>query len=215
MAFKIPSSGKPDPGKLSQHEGPNGYVYDDWRISGTAREKMIALWPELDLTWVDLAAREFESAWSKRGSNRDGFVGWRDDITSVATAAKRLRKALEASRVPARHSLGDHEASAGSASLHERASEMVEALITRTDELSSYASGVDARSLPHPMPDLVVKLALQLRLAGREWDKKFQPELTRLTSLTLDGLGLRHEIDIRSAVKDALRSGDPRVAKLR
>ncbi|RDS76465.1 hypothetical protein DL238_01800 [Alteriqipengyuania lutimaris] len=65
------------------------------------------------------------------------------------------------------------------------------------------------------MPDLVVKLALQLRLAGREWDKKFQPELTRLTTLTLDGLALRHEIDIRSAVKDALRSGDQRVAKLR
>jgi len=169
----------------------------------------------LDLPWVDLAAKEFDAAWSRRGSNGEGFVGWREDIESLSLASAKMLKALRASATPARLSLGTLESPKGQVAFYDQAIETVGALFAETDRLKRLAADVDARSLPHPMPDLVIKLARQLRYAGQPWDKKFKPELTRLATFTLDGLGLRHAIDVRSAVKDALNSGDLRLEKLR
>ncbi|GAA4045318.1 hypothetical protein [Parerythrobacter jejuensis] len=215
MAFEVTPSGKPNAGDLKQEEGKDGWVYTTWRLTKVSRDKMIAAWPELDLPWVDLAAREFEVAWANKGSNREGFVGWRDDIESLSAASARLLKVLQSCAFPARHSLGTLERESGSASLYESSVELVEALVAETDRFKQLSSGMDARSLPHPMPGLIIKLARQLRYAGAPWDKKFGSQLTRLATITLDGLELRHSLDIRSSVKDTLKSGDQRLEKLR
>ncbi|UOR15833.1 hypothetical protein [Qipengyuania aquimaris] len=215
MAFVIPPDGRAVTGRLLHDEGEEGWAYENWRLSAESREKILAAWPELDLPWIDLAAREFEAAWSRKGSNREGFVGWREDIEKLSNASERLLKALEDCATPARHSLGTLAGAAGEETLYGRAVGTVGALVAETGRLKQLAAGVDARSLPHPMPDLIIKLARQLRYSGRSWDKRFKPELTRLTTLVLDGLGLRHSIDIRSGVKDALKSGDQRLEKLR
>lgn len=215
MAFEVTPSGKPNAGDLMQEEGKDGWVYTTWRLTEASRHKMIAAWPELDLPWVDLAAREFEVAWANKGSNREGFVGWRDDIESLSAASAKLLRILQSCEFPARHSLGTWERESGSVSLCESSVELVEALVAETDRLKQLSSGVDARSLPHPMPDLIIKLAEQLRFAGIPWDQKFGSQLTRLTTIALDGLELRHSLDIRSSVKDTLKSGDQRLEKLR
>lgn len=202
-------------GEPLHREGESGWVYDDWRLSAASREKMKADWPTLDLAWVDLAARAFESAWSQKDSNENGFVGWREDIDSVAYASAKLLKALEGCAFPAQHSLGTMPRENGETALYDKSVEIVAALINATKQLQSNVDGMDARKLSHPMPELIIKLARQLRYAELPWDRKFQPALTRLTTLTLDGLNIRHSLDIRSSVKDTLKSGDQRLVKLR
>lgn len=215
MAVDIPPNSKSDAGQLLQEAGEDGWQYSRWRLSAASREKMQVAWPELDLPWVDLAAKEFEAAWSRKASNKEGFVGWREDIESLSSASAKLLKILQASATTARLSLGKLESAKGEVALYDQAVETVGALAAETDNLKRLTADVDARSLPHPMPDLIIKLARQLRYARQPWDKKFKPQLTRLTTLTLDGLELRHAIDVRSAVKDALNSGDLRLEKLR
>ena len=169
----------------------------------------------VDADAIPAAAREFEAAWSRKGSNREGLVGWREDMESLSSASAKLLRALEACAAPARHSLGIIEGASGEVPLYHQAVRTVSALAAASARNRELASDVDARSLPHPLPDLVIKLARQLRYAGRPWGKGFRPELTRFTTLVLDGLELRHSLDIRSAVKDALSSGDQRLEKLR
>jgi len=202
-------------GKLLHREGESGWIYDDWRLSAASREKMNAIWPTLDLPCLDLAARAFESAWLQKDSNKNGFVGWREDIDSVASASAKLLKALESCAFPAQYSLGTMPGKNGGAALYDQSVEIVAALVQATDQLKLQSADVDARTLSHPMPELIIKLAQQLRFCEVPWDKKFQPALTRLTTLTLDGLELRHSLDIRSSVKDTLKSEDQRLNKLR
>lgn len=215
MAFEITSNGGLSAGDLLQNAGEDGWVYETWRLTEASREKMLVAWPELDLPWVDLAAREFEIAWINKGSNKEGFVGWREDIESLSSASRKLLKVLQGCAFPARYSLGTLTSKAGSASLHETSLELMSALVAETERLKKASKGVDARSFPHPMTDLVIKLARQLRFAGIQWDSKFGSNLTRLTTIALDGIELRHSLDIRSSVKDVLKSGDQRLEKLR
>lgn len=215
MCGTNPPDGKPEPDRILQNAGEDGWVHTHWRLSEASRARLLERWPELDLPWVDLAAREFEAAWSRKGSNREGFVGWREDMESLSSASAKLLRALEACAAPARHSLGVIGDAAGDGSLYDRAVTTVSALAAASARNRELAADVDARSLPHPLSDLIIKLARQLRYAGRPWGKGFRPELTRLTTLVLDGLELRHSLDIRSAVKDALSSGDQRLEKLR
>jgi hypothetical protein len=97
MAIEIPSGGAPLSGELLHHEDEPGYVYDDWSLTAKSRAKMVARWPTLDLACVDLAAKEFASAWASKGSNIDGFVGWREIskrvvcVCEAAEGSKRLR----------------------------------------------------------------------------------------------------------------------------
>jgi len=214
MAGENPPSGEPTKFETVHTPGDDGWGYSDWRLTAQAREKIKARWPDLDLPWVDFAAREFEAAWLNKGSNREGFVGWREDIESLSTASHKLLKALENSALPARHSLGTRGDGPEPTSLYEESVEIVRALAAVTDRARKRAENVDARQLTHPMPDLIIKLAKQLRYAGVPWDKAFKPQLTRLTTLALDGLELRHTIDIRSSVKDAIQSGDQRLENL-
>lgn len=215
MAFEIKPNVKRIAGDLLQNAGADGWVYETWRLTEASREKMLVAWPELDLPWVDLAAREFEIAWFNKGSNREGFVGWREDIESLSSASQKLLKVLQRCAFPARHSLGTLTSKVGSASLHETSIELISALVAETERLKKASIGVDARSFPHPMTDLVIKLARQLRYAEIPWDSKFGSHLTRLATIALDGLELRHSLDIRSSVKDVLKSGDQRLEKLR
>lgn len=215
MAGETPPRGEPTQFEFLHSPGDDGWVYSDWRLTASVRDKMTAHWPELDLPWVDLAAREFEAAWLSKGSNRERFVGWREDIESLSVASHKLLKVLEDCALPARHFLGTRGDGPEQTSLYAESVELVRALVALTDRARSRADNVDARRLTHPMPDLIIKLAKQLRYAGVPWGKAFKPQLTRLTTLALDGLELRHAIDIRSSVKDALQSGDQRLENLR
>lgn len=215
MTFEIRPVGAPVSGRLVHREGDDGYVYDDWSLNEAARAKMLSKWPALDLAWVDLAAKEFASAWAKKGSNKDGFVGWREDIKGVLFAASKLLKALKGCAFPAQYTLGRHNFGGTEVALYDHALTTVAALIDATNQLKCSAQGIDARNLPHPMPELIIKLARQLRYTGHPWDRNFKLALVSLTTMTLDGLGLRHELDIRTAVRDALNSGDKRLEKLR
>lgn len=210
-----PPDGKTEPDRILQNAGEDGWAYPHWRLTEASRARMLARWPELDLPWIDLAAREFEAAWSRKGSNREGFVGWREDMESLSAASAKLLGALEACAPPARYALGAVEGAAGEEALYEQAVRTVTALAAASGRNRELAAQVDARSLKHPLPDLVIKLARQLRYSSQPWDKAFKPELTRLTTIVLDGLQLRHALDIRSTVKDALNSGDQRLEKLR
>ncbi len=215
MPVEISPIGVPVSGTLLHSEGEAGYVYDDWTLSETSRSKMIGKWPALDLPWIDLAAKQFASAWSQNGSNRGGFVGWRDDIKAVSSASAKLLKALQGCAFPARHSFGMLKSGNAETALYEHSVAVVTALIDATGQLAKATEDVDARRLPHPMPELIIQLAQQLRFAGEPWDKSFNPALVSLTTMTLDGLGIKHALDIRSSVKDVLKSGDRRLKKLR
>ena len=133
-----------------------GYVYDDWTLSEKSRSKMAAKWPELDLPWIDLAAKAFASAWANKGSNRDGFVDWRDDIRAVSFASAKLLQALHGCAFPARHSLGRLKSGNAQTALYEHSVAVVTAFIDATGQLAKATEDVDARSLPHPMPELII-----------------------------------------------------------
>lgn len=200
MLFEVPGRSG---GRLVHREGEHGYIYDDWHLTEASRAKMLAKWPELDLPWIDIAAKKYASTRNAEGSARNGFVDWRDDVEDVSAASAKLLKVLHRCAPPARHSLG---ASKSSVSLYDFSVAIVSALKEQADILAASAAGVDARKLSHPLPTLISTLARQLRYAGQS-ELKFRSALVSLTTMTLDGLELRHTIDIRSAVRDALKSG--------
>jgi hypothetical protein len=98
--------------------------------------------------------------------------------------------------------IGDHETT-----LYEHSVAVVTALTNVTGQTHRIHKDRGRTELTSSDARAIFRLAQQLRYADEPWDKSFNAAVVSLTLMTLDGLEVKHQLDIRSSVKDVLKSG--------